>query len=232
MIASGEPSASASSRYGNLFLLVCAAAGALAVPLDWAVTPVAAAVALLVAMVGLRVWRWSGLPTPMQTGQPMMWMAVGLAMGVVLLLVIRLALEPELPQMGRRIAAAGALPIWRRIVIIYVAAVTEELIFRLLLLSAIAGVLVRLLRRPGNVPRPMDVWIANSVSALAFALVHLPAWERSGPIAAGVVVSVLALNAGAGLVLGRVFATGGISAAIWTHAGGDTAIQLIGPLTG
>jgi hypothetical protein len=232
MISTRASSASGSGGQRKVFLLVCAAAGPLAVPAGWTVTPAAAAVALLVAMVGLKVWRWSGLATPTRTGRPILWMAVGFAMGLVLLAVIRLAIEPVLPQMGRRIAAAGALPFWRRGIIIYVAAVTEELLFRLLLFSAIAGLLARLRRRPGNVPRSGDGWIANGVSALAFALVHLPAWGRSAPTTAGVVVSVLALNAAAGLVLGHVFAWRGIAMAIWAHAGGDSAIQLVGPLTG
>lgn len=232
MVSMREPSASTSGRHGTVFLLVCAVAGALAVPPDWTVTPAAAAVALLVAMAGLRVWGWSALARAARAGSPILWIAVGLAMGVVLLAVIRLAIEPALPQMGRRIAAAGALPVWRRIIIIYVAAVTEELLFRLLMFSAVAGLLARLLRRPGNMPRSEELWIANGVSALAFALVHLPAWDRSIPVTAGVVVSVVALNAAGGLLLGYVFATRGIAMAMWAHAGGDIAIQLLGPLTG
>jgi hypothetical protein len=41
---------------------------------------------------------------------------------------------------------------------------------------------------------------------------------------------VLALNAAAGLVMGHVFARQGIALAMWTHAGGDCAVQLLGPL--
>jgi hypothetical protein len=42
---------------------------------------------------------------------------------------------------------------------------------------------------------------------------------------------VMTLNGLGGVVFGYVFVTRGIVAAIWTHAGGDCAIQLIGPLT-
>ena len=49
-------------------------------------------------------------------------------------------IEPAIPAAGARLAAAAALPIWRRVVISYVAAVSEEIVFRLLLLSCIAGV--------------------------------------------------------------------------------------------
>lgn len=47
----------------------------------------------------------------------------------------------------------------------------------------------------------------------------------------GLAAAVLLLNGVAGIVLGYVFATRGILAAVLTHAGADTAIQLIGPLT-
>jgi membrane protease YdiL (CAAX protease family) len=76
------------------------------------------------------------------------------------------------------------------------------------------------------------VWTANVLSALAFGVVHLPAWTALGPMSAGLIMMVLLLNGIAGLVMGHAFVTRGIVAAMWLHAGGDCAIQLIGPLTG
>jgi len=124
------------------------------------------------------------------------------------------------------------LPIWRRLAIIYVAAVTEELVFRLILLSLIAGALTRLLQRTAEAPSEGVVWTANVLCALAFGAVHLPAWTALGPMSTGLVMMVLLLNGIAGLVMGHVFVRQGIVAAIWVHAGGDSAIQIIGPLTG
>ena len=158
-------------------------------------------------------------------------LALGLLVGLTLLAVIRLVIEPRVPEIGLRIEAAGALPLWRRAAIIYVAAVAEELIFRVVLFSLIVGIAIRLWRRTTRVPTPAIVWSANVVSALAFAAVHLPAWSGTASSVA-LPLAVLALNTAASLVIGRVFATRGIAAAIWTHAGGDCAIQLMGPLTG
>jgi hypothetical protein len=213
------------------FAATCAIAGALAVPLHPVTTVVSAVATGLTGLVGLRVWRWSRLsPSAGSERRALWWLGLGLLVGLALLAVIRLILEPLLPAIGARIAAAGTIPLWRRAAIIYVAAVSEELLFRLLLLSLIAGLLVRL---RGSVSRPKDVdlWAANSMSALAFAVVHLPSWGGAAGMGAALAASVVALNVVAGLVLGHVFATRGIVAAIWTHAGGDCAIQLIGPLT-
>ena len=159
-------------------------------------------------------------------------MGLGLMVGLLILGVIRIAIEPRIPSMGARIARAGALPVWRRFLIIYVAAVGEELAFRLLLLSVIAGLAVRVLRRPALEPAPAVAWIANVLSAGAFAAAHLPAWIGVTSPSLGLTASVLALNAIGGIVLGYVFVTRGIAAAMWVHAGADCAIQILGPLTG
>jgi hypothetical protein len=172
------------------FVAVCAGAGALAVPLDAVASPVSTLVAGLVGFLGLRIWRWSGLlrairaepsdgferVVPFATS-----LGLGLSVGLLLLGVIRLAIEPAVPAAGARIAAAAALPIWRRVVIIYVAAVGEELVFRLVLLSVVAGLTMRLLLPAASVPSRGVLWIATGLSASAFATVHLPAWRAIGP---------------------------------------------------
>jgi hypothetical protein len=163
--------------------------------------------------------------------RPAALLTLGLIVGLLLLGVIRLVIEPRVPAAGARIAAAAALPIWRRLVIIYVAAIGEELVFRLLLLSVIAGLTMRLLRRAARVPTRGVVSFANGLSALAFAAVHLPAWSTVAPMGLGLSLMVLTLNGLGGIVFGYVLVTRGIVAAMWAHAGADCAIQLIGPLT-
>jgi CAAX prenyl protease-like protein len=225
---------------GRVFVAACAIAGALAVPVDAVATPVSTLVAGLVGFLGLRLWRWSGLPGSLKTEAPAGFervvrpaasLGLGLIVGLLLLGVIRLVIEPAVPAAGARIAAAAALPIWRRVVIIYVAAVGEEIVFRLLLLSVVTGLTMRLLRRSARTPNGGVVWGAIGLSAFAFAAVHLPAWSALGPVSPGLALMVMTLNGLGGVVFGWVFVTRGIVAAIWAHAGADCAIQLIGPLT-
>jgi hypothetical protein len=239
-VNAGTEVRTAATPSGRAALVAASAiAGGLAVPLDVVATPLSAAGLGLFAVLGFFVWRWSCLPRAQtaaaQGGLTRLvraagWMAVGLAVGLVMLAVIRLVIEPVVPGIGSRMAAAGALPVWRRAAIIYVAAVGEELIFRLFLLSAVAGVATRLLRLPRHLPTPAVIWMANSLSALSFAAVHLPSW--GGTLSFGLALAVMTLNAVGGVVLGYMFVNRGIVAAIWTHAGADCAIQLIGPLTG
>ena len=222
------------------FVAACAIAGALAVPLDAVASPVSTLVAGLFGFLGLRLWRWSGLSGSLKTGangrfERVVWPAaslgLGLLVGLLLLGVIRLAIEPNVPAAGARIAEAAALPVWRRVVIIYVAAVGEELVFRLILLSVVTGVTMRFLRRANCVPSRGVVWGSIGLSAFVFAAVHLPAWSAVGPLSFGLALTVMTLNGLGGVVFGYVFVTRGIVAAMWAHAGADCAIQLIGPLT-
>jgi membrane protease YdiL (CAAX protease family) len=201
---------------------------------------VAAVVAGLLGLAGLLVWRASRLPS-LTVGdpsdararfvRPAAWLGLGLAVGLLFLGVLRLLIEPAVPAAGARLAAAAVVPLWRRVLVIYVAAVSEEVVFRLVLLSFVAGVVTRALRLAGRTPSRNVAWAANGVSALVFAAVHLPAWYAVGPVSAGLALIVLALNGAGGAVFGYLFVTRGIVAAIWAHAGADIATQLIGPLT-
>jgi membrane protease YdiL (CAAX protease family) len=223
------------------FLAVCATAGVLAVPLHAVASPVSAIAAALVGLMGLLVWRWSRLPASKTTeparaverlAQLALAMGAGLVVGLLLLAVLRLAIQPAVPEVGARLAAAGAIPIWRRVSVVYVAAVGEELVFRLLLLSFIAGLGARLSRRVDTVPNGNMIWVAISVSAIAFAAAHIPAWVTAVPLSLGLVLAIFSLNALGGIAFGWVFVRRGIVAAMWAHAGADCAMQLIGPLTG
>ena len=236
----GTDVTTAATPYGRAALVAASVvAGALAVPPHPVATPLCAAAFGLFALFGLFVWRWSRLPLVRLAAsggmsrlvRPAICIGAGLGVGLLILAVMRIVIEPAVPAIASRIAAAGALPVWRRVAIIYVAAVGEELIFRLFLLSAVAGVAARLFAHSRDAPAPAAVWTAISLSALLFAAAHLPSWSG---LSSGVVVPllVMALNAAGGIVLGYVFATRGIVAAMWVHAGADCAIQLIGPLTG
>src|SRR5262249_11969603 len=155
----------------------------------------------LVAALGLVVWRWSSLPSLVKVPAPdparavaraAMYMGVGLTIGLLLLAVIRLAIQPSVPEIGMRMTAAGELPISRRLTIIFLGAVGEELIFRLLILSVVAGLTARLLQTPGNVPASAAVLTAIAVSALLFGAAHLPSWG-GGSLGAGLALSVVLL---------------------------------------
>src|SRR5438034_3907556 len=104
---------------------------------------------------------------------------LGVAFGLATLAFIRLVLEPVIPEAGARLAAAGQRSILQRLGIVYTAAFGEELLFRLLLMSAIAGVIARAHGGAGRVPGRIAIAASNIAASLAFGLAHLPAWSRA-----------------------------------------------------
>ncbi|MFN7986517.1 MAG: CPBP family glutamic-type intramembrane protease [Thermoanaerobaculia bacterium] len=216
-----------------------AVAGALAVPPDLVATPASAALAALSAAAGLWLQRWSGLrgdgSGPSSSGARMIAAAraflSGALLGLVLLGAIRLVLEPSHPAAGARLAAAAAQPVWRRVAVIYVAAVGEEIAFRLVLVSALAGIGLRLARGAPPTARRRVTSGAVALSAFAFAAAHLPAWHAGGHLDTGLVLLVLGLNGIGGAVFGALFVRRGLAAAIGAHAGADCVLLLLGPLT-
>ena len=191
------------------FIVASVVCGALSVPWNPIFTAVAGGVGGFMAALALWVRRWARLPEVIRRPAAArsvarlkdiaIWFGIGFAVGLVLLAIIRLVIEPAVPAAGARIAAAGQLPVWRRLLIIYVAAVGEELLFRVLLLSLVAGVLVRLLHRADRVPTNVVLMTATVIASLVFAAAHLAGPDQIR--ASGVVATVMALNSFGGLGL-------------------------------
>jgi hypothetical protein len=90
---------------------------------------------------------------------------------------------------------------------------TEELLVRWGLMSAIAWCLHRC-----GLARSISLAAALLIAAGVFAVGHLPALGHMTELTGPLVVRTLALNAGAGIVFGLVFARSSLEAAMAAHA--------------
>ena len=95
--------------------------------------------------------------------------------------------------------------------------VIEELMLRLFFMSGIAF-LLKLLSRRKEASESQLIW-ANIISALIFALAHLPATAMTIGISPMIVARCRLLNGGFGLVFGRLYRKQGIGYAMLAHAG-------------
>lgn len=137
----------------------------------------------------------------------------GLAGGVAgaLLLVLLQALSPFPPEAQ----LAGAQPLAVRMLY---GGITEELLVRFGLMSAVAVLLLRLWRRPQGAARQRLLYAAVCVSALAFAAGHLPYAASLVPsLTPAVLLYVLAGNALFGIIAGMLFLRRGLESAIIAH---------------
>ena len=101
---------------------------------------------------------------------------------------------------------------------VFYGGVTEELLTRWGLMSLILWSLWRFVQDGSGLPQPRLVWVAITLSAMLFGVLHLPVIAALVGKLTGVVVSyVVAANALFGLVAGFLFWRHGLEAAIVAH---------------
>lgn len=109
-----------------------------------------------------------------------------------------------------------AIPIVARVLY---GGVTEELLLRWGLMTALVWLAWRFLQQRRGSVRAGFVWLAIALSALVFAAGHLPAASvLLGPMDAAVVAFVIGVNAAFGLLFGYLFWRHGLESAIIAHA--------------
>lgn len=96
--------------------------------------------------------------------------------------------------------------------------ITEEILIRWGLMSAIAWAGWRLVRKDSRKPSEAVMWTAVVVSALVFGVSHLPSVVQAMPAVPGAVVAYVTIgNATFGVVAGYLFWRYGLEAAIAAH---------------
>ena len=133
----------------------------------------------------------------------------GLLGGALLWTISRLAADVAAPLQGVVLPA---------IVRILYGGVTEEVLVRWGLMSAMAWVLWRVAQRDRSKPSSWIFWAAIAGSALLFGMAHLPAaFAMAGAPSASLVVYIVGANAAFGLVAGYLFWRHGLEAAMIAH---------------
>jgi membrane protease YdiL (CAAX protease family) len=106
--------------------------------------------------------------------------------------------------------------------------ITEELLCRLFLLSALALLLAWLLGTRDGL-RSWTFWTANLLAALLFGFGHLPATARLLPLTPLVVTRALIHNGLPGLAMGWLFWRRGLESAMLAHGVTDIVLHVLTP---
>jgi membrane protease YdiL (CAAX protease family) len=151
---------------------------------------------------------------------------MGTAAALVVVLLELLAFLPlwrvsGLPQMPEPALWKGALAS------LY-GGITEELLCRLFLLSALALLLNWLSRIRDGLPT-WTFWTANLLAALLFGLGHLPAAAILMPLTPLVITRILVLNAVPGLAFGWLYWKRGLESAMLGHGVADLLLHVVAP---
>jgi Type II CAAX prenyl endopeptidase Rce1-like len=150
---------------------------------------------------------------------------LGGAAGLVLLSV-DLVLLPRLPAL---LEMARKTSLWENFTASFYGGLNEELLTRLLGLSAVAWLLSRLWHTSSGQPTDAVFWSANVIMAVLFGLGHLPAAQAVvGRITPLVLARTLVLNGPIALVCGWLFWRFGIEAAVVAHFVADIVYHVGG----
>ena len=209
------------------FAFCLAAALALPPPPNPAQLGLAAAVAALAALTGFaaasRV-RPLGPHNPPARARLGAWsLLAGAAVGAILVGALILLARAE-PGLRARFANRLHEPIWRPFALAVESSILEEVVFRLVVISIVTWVLVRLFKR-----RDWALAGGVTVSTVLFGLAHLPAWSAATQPSTALVSAVLLLNGTGALLFAWLFWRWGLPYAILAHFAGDVVVQFLAP---
>ena len=108
----------------------------------------------------------------------------------------------------------------------------KRTLFRLFGLSLLAWLGGLLFHDPEGRPKPVVLWTANVLFALAFGAAHLQTAAAIGwPINASVITRTIVLNGLGGLAFGWLFWTFGLESAMLAHFFADVILHTLIPFT-
>jgi len=112
------------------------------------------------------------------------------------------------------------------------AGITEETLFRLFGLSLLAWLGGLLFHDPDGRPKPVVLWTANVLLALAFGAAHLQTAAAIGwPLNTLIITRTIVLNSLGGLAFGWLFWTFGLESAMLAHFFADIILKALIPFT-
>ena len=151
---------------------------------------------------------------------------VGTAAGLVVVLLDLLAFQPLMT--GAELPKLTEPALWKGALASLYGGITEELLCRLFLLSALALLLTWLSRTRDGL-RTWTFWTANLLAALIFGVGHLPATASLLPLTPVVVTRALILNGLLGLAMGWLFWKRGLESAMLAHGVADIVLHVVTP---
>ncbi len=146
-----------------------------------------------------------------------------------ILLVADLLFLPYWPK--ALVDTARKTTLWENFTASFYGGINEEILVRLLGLSALAWLLSKIWHTSAGLPTNEVFWAANVIMTILFGIGHLPSLKNLiGKISPVMFARSLLLNAPVGLLCGWLFWTYGIEAAILAHFSADIVYHVFGTI--
>lgn len=142
----------------------------------------------------------------------------GLLLGLLIVLADRLLFRALEPEYFANAAALGGSPAENLLKGALYGGVTEEIMARWGLMPVFCWIACRILGSRDECPA-VAMWSAILLSALLFALAHLPAAQFHAPLSGNLILRIMLLNTAAGVVFGWLFRRYTLESAMLSHAG-------------
>ncbi len=157
---------------------------------------------------------------------------LGIIVGSLIIAIDTLIFAPQISgQLGEGVAdgvQGTRPPPWQGLLAAISAGITEEVLFRLFVVSLIAWLGGFLFRDEEGRPRAGIMWFAIILVAVAFGLAHLPATAAVGLSLNALVVSrAIVLNGLGGIVFGWLYWRRGLESAMVCHFTTDVVLHVI-----
>ncbi|MCF7948489.1 MAG: CPBP family intramembrane metalloprotease [Spirochaetia bacterium] len=154
---------------------------------------------------------------------------LGIAAGVLVLLLELLIFLPNLPEALSAVGRAEHIAPWKGLLAGFYGGINEELQMRFFMLSGLLWIVTRFWHGPEGGATTAAFWIINILIGIVFGLGHLPALKAVTDITPFLTIRSIVLNLGPGVVFGWIFWKWGLTAAMVSHFSADMVLHVISP---
>ncbi len=153
--------------------------------------------------------------------------SLGVLGGIATVALDRLVFAQLLPGFSTVITQLSG---WQALLASLYGGILEELMLRLLVVSALVWLFSRVSHSPVGTPTQGAFWVAIVAAAVLFGLGHLPATSLTVAITPLVVLREIILNGIPGVVFGALYWKRGLEAAMLCHFSADLVLHVLIPL--
>lgn len=154
---------------------------------------------------------------------------LGIAGGVLVLLLEIFIFLPHLPEALSAVGNSGHIAPWKGVLAGFYGGINEEILMRFLMLSGLLWIITRFWHTPEGGAVIAAFWIVNILIGVIFGLSHLPAVTAVAGITPLLAIRAIVLNLGPGVIFGWIFWKWGLSAAMVSHFSADMVLHVISP---